>query len=243
MNGPSDSIQLKEAENWLLSVSPRLFDLYQQSEKDDPKNYFDFKELFPWASASFARTEETLARLDVEAWRKLCEKALPYVTVDDPLRRYQQLWSALDEARGYVLLADQGYNQIEFIEPKKNKKGSAQSPDLTATKDGSTAILEIKTINESNDCLGPNAAWRHGAITVRPDLSEEFKGKLVSTIEHARKQLNSYPHRTNRKIVLLVVRFDHGQKTGGHLYEELNNFIVSQPTKDGAEVYHQATLG
>jgi hypothetical protein len=39
MNGPPDNIQLKEAEDWLFSVSPRLFDLYQRSEKDDLKNY------------------------------------------------------------------------------------------------------------------------------------------------------------------------------------------------------------
>jgi hypothetical protein len=243
MNGKSDSAQLKEAEDWLFSVSPRLFDLYQRSEKSHPKNYFDFKTLFPWASKSFARTEEILARLDLESWGKLCEKALPYVTVDDLLRRYQQLWNTLDEARGWVLLAYQGYEQIRFIEPKRNKKGYPQSPDLTATKDGSSAILEVKTINESNECLGPDAAWRHGAITVRPNLAEEFKGKLVSTIEQARIQLNSHPLPSDRKIVLLVVRLDYGQKTGGHLYEELGEFISSQPIKEGVEIYHQVTLG
>jgi hypothetical protein len=242
MNGPSDSIQLKEAEDWLLSISPRLFDLYQRSEKDDPKNYFDFKELFPWASGSFAQSEKAFARLDTNSWEKLREKALPYVTVDDPLRRYQQLWSALDEARGYVFLADEGYDRIEFIEPKKDKKGSPQSPDLTATKNDSTAILEVKTVNESNDCLGPDAAWRHGAITVRSDLSEEFKGKLVSTIEQARVQLKSHPLPSDRKIVLLVVRLDYGQKTGGHLYIELESFIASLPRKDGIEIYHQIAL-
>src|SRR6185369_1149062 len=164
MNVPSDSIQLKEAEDWLFSVCPKGFDLYQRSDKGNPKNYFDFRELCPSASGSFALSEKTFARLDAKSWEKLREKALPYVTVDDRLRRYQQLWSALDEARGYVLLADEGYEQIEFIEPKKDKKGNPQSPDLTATKDCSTAVLEVKTVNESNDCLGPDAAWRHGAI-------------------------------------------------------------------------------
>lgn len=241
MIGQLDSVQLKEAEDW-LSNFPRLFDLYQRSTKDHPKNYFDFKELFPFASGAFAQSEKAFTKLDAKSWEKLREKALPYVTVDDPLRRYQQLWSALDEARGYVFLADQGYEQIEFIEPEKNSKGRPQFPDLSATKGNSTAILEVKTVNESNENLSPNASWRHGAITVRPDLSPKFRGKIVSTIEQARGQLNSYAHQSDRKIVLLVVRLDYGQKTGGHLYDELGNFIDSKSVKEGVEIYHQVTL-
>ncbi|MGB7767526.1 MAG: hypothetical protein WBN22_01565 [Verrucomicrobiia bacterium] len=237
MNG----IQEKEAEEW-LSNFPRLFDLYQQSNKADPKNYFNFKELFPWASAAFSDIEKKLAELDTESWKKLLEKALPYVVVDDPLRGYQQLFSALDEARGYIFLVGQGYERIEFIKPNSVKQGIGQSPDLLATKVGSTAILEVKTINESDANLAPNASWRNEAVMVRPNLSEEFKRKVVSTIEQARKQLNSYPPPSERKIVFLVVRFDFGLKTGGHLYVELENFIASQPLIDGIEVYHQATL-
>jgi hypothetical protein len=241
MSGKSASDLRKKAEHWLLSF-PRLFDLYQRSDKSNPKNYFDFKELFPIASQAFARSEELFSRLDLKSWEKLREKALPYVVVDDPFRRYQQLWSTLDEARGYILLADQGYEQIEFIEPSKGKKHLPQLPDLVATRTDSTAILEVKTINESNENLSPNAEWRHKAITVRPDLAPEFKGKIVSTVEQARKQLDSYPHRSDRKIVLLVIRFDHGQKTGGHLYEELESFIATQNMKDGVEIYPQSAL-
>jgi hypothetical protein len=243
MNNPSDSFRLKEAEDWLASNFPRLFDLYQHSDKNDPNNYFDFDELYPFiGGGAFPAVENMLARLDTESWEKLREKALPYVAVDDPTRRYQQLFSALDEARGYVFLADQGYERIEFIQPKKNKKGTPQSPDLVAIRLGSTAILEVKTINESDENLAPNAEWRHKAITVRPDLSEEFKGKLISTVEQAGNQLNSHPHPSDRKIVLLVVHLDYGQKTGGHLYIELENFIASFPKQDGVEVYHQITL-
>ena len=239
MNGPSDNVQLMKDEDLFSSIFPRLFELYQRSNKTDPKNYFNFRELYPCA---FVDTEKTLARLDAESWKMLLGKALPYVAVDDPIRGYQQLWSALDEARGYDYLADHGYERIEFIETKQTKKGGPQSPDLVATKGDSTAILEVKTVNESSENLSPNAPWRHGAITVRPDLAPEFKGKLVSTIERARIQLNSFPDLTDRKIVLPVVRFDHGQKTGGHLYEELEDFIASRSMEKGLEVYHQITL-
>ena len=77
---------------------------------------------------------------------------------------------------------------------------------------------------------------------MRPDLSEEFKRKVITTIEQAKSQLQSYPHSTDRKIVHLVIRFDYGQKTGGHLYVDLDSFIASQTMKDGVEVYHQITL-
>jgi hypothetical protein len=237
MNNQSDSGLRKEATDWLFSF-PRLLDLYQHSDKSNPRNYFNVDFPLP-----LSKDEERFARLDSKSWTVLRDKAVPYVSLDDPLRHYQQLWSTLDEARGYVFLADQGYERIEFIEPAKSKKGGQQSPDLVGHKASSTAILEVKTVNESTENLSPSATWRHGAIQVRPDLSSEFKGKLVSTIEQARNQLNSYPHPSNRKIVLLVVRLDCGQKTGGHLYEELGSFITSQPAQNGVEVYHQATLG
>src|SRR5947207_8311522 len=162
MDGSSFRIHEKEAEDWPSSNFPRLFDLYQRSEKGDPKNYF--KELFPIAYfgwESHVHLEKTLGRLDSAAWEQLRDKALPYVTADDACRRHQQLISTLDEARGYVFLADQGYDRIEIIKPKNNEKGHHQSPDLAAIKSGSTAILEVKTVNESDPSLGPDAPWRH----------------------------------------------------------------------------------
>jgi hypothetical protein len=39
----------------------------------------------------------------------------------------------------------------------------------------------------------------------------------------------------------LVIRFDHGQKTGWHLYSELKEFIATQ-AKDGIEVFHEPLL-
>ena len=71
MNSQSDSDLRKEAENWLSSNFQRLFDLYQRSDKDDPRNYFNFKELFPIAylgAQSYAQLESYLARLDATAW-------------------------------------------------------------------------------------------------------------------------------------------------------------------------------
>ena len=236
MNDQLDSELQKDASSWLLPHFPRLFDLYQHSERGNPRNYFNVEFPLP-----LSEEEKRLARLDSESWKVLREKAVPYVSVDDSLRRYQQLWNILDEARGYVFLADQGYEQIKFIEQDKSKRGGKQSPDLIGYKTDSTAVLEVKTINESGDNLSEDASWRIEAVTVPRNLSEALIRKIGATIEYANAQLESYPYPTDRKIVFLVIRFDNGQKTGWHLYSELKDFIATQ-TKDGVEVYHEPLL-
>jgi hypothetical protein len=244
MNNQANLDPQKEATDW-LSNFPKLFDLYKRSKKDNSDNYFDLKEFFPIAylgAQAYAELESYLARLDDPAWERLCKKALPYVSVDDPTRRYQQLFSFLDEARGYAFLADEGYTHIEFVEQRGTKKNTPKSPDLFARKQDSTAILEVKTINESDDSLAPDAPWRHVVVTVRAVLSDELKNKLLSTIEEGRNQLESYPHLSDRKIIFLVVRLDHGQKTAGHLYTKLKDFVAAQSMRGGVEVYCQVTV-
>jgi hypothetical protein len=237
MNGQSDSDRQQGAATWLLPNFPRLLDLYEHSDKSNPNNYFHVEFPLP-----LGEEEKRLARLDLASWKILRDKTMPFVSADDPLRSYQQLWNMLDEARGYVFLADQGYNRIEFIEIDKSKKGGKRTPDLIGFKIGSSALLEVKTINESGDNLSPNAPWRKEAVVVPQQLSEEFKRKAISTIEQATGQLLSFPGQTDRKIVLLVVRFNFGQKTAGHLYAELESFISSITPDSGIEIYHQPTL-
>jgi hypothetical protein len=236
MNNESDSDLRKEAGSWLLPHFPRLYDLYQLSEQDNPRNYFNVDYSLP-----LAEEEKRLARLDSKSWKVLRDKAAPYVSVDDSLRRYQQLRNILDEARGYVFLADQGYEQIKFIEQDKSKSGGKQSPDLTGYRTDSKAVLEVKTINESCDNLAEDAPWRTEAVFIPQNLSEALTRKIIATIQYAKAQLESCPCQIDRKIVFLVIRFDHGQKTGWHLYSELKDFITTQ-TKDGIEVYYEPLL-
>ena len=234
MNGQADSDPTTGAAHCLPTNFPRLLDLYEHSDKTSPKNYFNVDYPLP-----LEEEEKRLARLDSASWQVLRDKAVRHVCFDDPTRRYQQLWNTLDEARGYEFLAEQGYEQIKFITPS-NKDG-VRSPDMIGRKAGSTAVLEVETINESQDNLGENASWRNEAVTVPQNLSEALTRKIVVTIEDATDQLKSYPRPTDRKIVFLVLRFDHGQKTGWHLYSELKEFIATQ-AKDGVEVFHEPLL-
>lgn len=236
MNGQSDSDQRKDAGDWLLPHFPRLRDLFEHSDQGNPKNYFNVEFPLP-----LMEEERRFARLDPASWDILRDKAALYVSIDDPRRNYQQLWNTLDEARGYIFLAEQGYDRIEFIKPEKSKKAGKRLPDLVGYKAGLKAVLEVKTINESQDNLAEDAPWRNEAVIVPRNLSETLMRKIVTTIEDAKNQLHGYPHATDRKIVYLVIRFDHGQKTGWHLYTELKKFIATQ-TKDGIEVFHEALL-
>ena len=237
MNGSSGSIQLKEGEKW-LSNFPRLFDLYQRSQKGNPRNYFNFKELFPIVyvgSEAYADIETVLAKLDEMSWERLSKKALSCITADDPLRRYHQLFNALNEARGYVYLASEGYEQIEFIEDQSRK-----SPDLLAHKANSLAILEVKTVNQSDEDLAEESLRGGEAIVVEPKLSDRFKSRILRSIRDAREQLDTYPNATDKKIVFLFVHMKSTQRTCGESYAELKSVIDDQNT-DGIEVIHQAT--
>jgi hypothetical protein len=238
MNGPSDSIQGKEAEDWLLSNFPRLFDLCQRSNKDDPKNYFNFKELLPIAylgAQAYWEIEQVLSRLDSTAWEKLSKKALAGVTADDPTRRYHQLFNALNEARGYAYLEDEGYNAIGFIEDLTGK-----SPDLRAKKNSSIAILEVKTVNQSDEDIKNESLHKNEAIKVSPMLSEKFKARIKRNIRDAQEQLKRYQASATRRVIFLFIHMESSQRTCGESYADLKTFIAGQTTKD-LEIVYQAS--
>src|SRR6266581_2423326 len=109
--------------NWPQQF-PRLNDLYERSERSNPDNYFNqlarpslalviggelWEQFFGWV-------EQRFARLDPDAWEQLAAKALPEVCRKDARRGWSQLWNYLNEALGYVLLADRGYAKIRFVD-------------------------------------------------------------------------------------------------------------------------------
>ena len=209
--------------NWFPVQLPRLYDLYDRSDKSHPDNYFtNFSatraEMF--LKTIFQPMEERLQKLDTEAWKQLVEKTLDSVTTKliraqannasetRPSRFWAPLYDFLNEARGYALLADRGYQKISFIDCNcQDKKKQRKSPDLLGESQSSTAILEVKTINESDKDLEWKERNQSQTRTVT-GLSAEFRKKLSSTIAKASAQLNAYPKPVDKKIVLLLIRFD-----------------------------------
>ena len=105
--------------DWFQERLPRLYDLYDRSIKSHSDNYFtnySARRAEINFETCFKPLEEDLEKLDSKAWEKLIEKTLNCVTEKSPRRGYAQLFNHLNEARGYALLADRGYNEISFID-------------------------------------------------------------------------------------------------------------------------------
>ena len=230
---------LSQAESWCSAHLPRLFDLYQRSEKAHPENYFT-KILPNFAQDLWQRTyearEEVLQQLDSKAWEQLVEKALPFVTARDAFRGWYQLINHLDEARGWVFLKERGFQQIDFIQNQNVK-----TPDLVATRGSTTAILEVKSVNQSEVDVNRLAARPAQASDVCHGLSEKLRHRVLRSIREAREQLEAYPYGANEKIALLVVRFDSDHLFVAQNYEELGQLISSQQIP-GIEIVHQNAL-
>lgn len=94
---------------------------------------------------------------------------------------------------------DEGYTQIEFIEDLTGK-----SPDLFAKKNDSTAILEVKTVNRSDEDIKNEALRKNEAIQVDPKLSKKFRNQIKRNIRGARVQLERYQNSASRKIIFFV---------------------------------------
>jgi len=228
MNDKSDSDLQKEAENWLAFNFPRLFDLYQHSNKDAPENYFNFKDLFPIAylgAQAYQEIKQILSRLDSSAWEELSKKALTGVSADDPTRRYHQLFNLLNEARGYAYLLDEGYAHIEFI-----KDLTGKSPDLRATRNEIIALLEVKTLNQSDEDIKNENLRKNQAIKIDSALSVKFKTRIKRCIRDAAKQLDRYS--ADRKIVYLYIEMESHQRTCFESYFQLKSFIADQNRND-----------
>ena len=224
--------------NWFPVRLPRLYDLYDRSDKTHPDNYFAN---FPARRAEilfekiFKQWEETLRALDPKAWEQLTEKTLDSGTKKHPRRQYAQLFDFLNEARGYALLVDRGYDQISFIDCKCRQK--KKSPDLLGESQNSTAILEVKTIDISDKELDWRERDQFQTRTVI-GLSDKFREKVCSTIDHARKQLDAYSKSVDKKIVLLLVRFDMDNILEARNYSALQNLIATNQIS-GLEIVHE----
>jgi len=168
-----------------------------------------------------------LGRLDAEAWEQLVTKALPEVCKRGPLRGWEQLWNYLNEALGYVLLADRGYTKIRFVDPEDQK-----TPDLLGESEMSRAIVEVKTINCSEEDVGKNKTGPPMWQQLGTGLSVKFKEKLEKTVDAAREQLRQFGDPNDKRIVLLVISLDSGYKFSAQNYSELKEFVASNQAPD-----------
>lgn len=174
---------------------------------------------------SFGPLEKALERLDTKAWKQLKEKALPLVTQKHPRRQWSQLFNHLYEAFGYDWLAKQGYTDIEFI--ARRDKESKRTPELFGKSKSSKAILEVKTINCSEQEIDRRKIFPPPVLDLTQGLSDGFKNKFLDDIRSAREQLEKFDVPTDRKIVLIVIRTDIEFWCNEKIYREIEEMALN----------------
>lgn len=154
------------------------------------------------AYEKYFKLEHELQKVDQDAWEILKQKTINYFTKITS-RGWQQLFEALNEAKGYVHLASAGCSSIIFI-PEANIK----TPDIEAQNGQNKYLLEVKTINISEqEALNRQEKMRDHDVQYK--LGDVFLQKIDRVIEKASFQLQNYKIGKNyERIVLLVVNFD-----------------------------------
>ena len=233
---------------------PRLYELYSESDTISKVNYFalpkfqnavnitDTRTQYEDELIQYKRLEKDLQQLDGNAWRKLKQKAVKYVAIINKHREHEQLFNTLSEVKGYLYLKSEGCTEVRFISEE-----NTQTPDLYGRHGNSRILMEVKTINRSDDerdWIRANSeinvdGIRHmTARGVRTGLSDVFKDKIRGTIDTAKRQLMSYRcNGVQRKIVYLVISPDLSVALDSRSIEELEAFIGEQGNSN-VEVEH-----
>lgn len=219
---------------------PRLYELYLESKTAHLENYFrEFDNVLklPWAHEDYVRLEQELRQLDKPAWQALRQKALKCITIKNELRGHNQLFECLNEAKGYLYLKSEGCKEIHFISEEVIKRG-VKTPDLHARCGRSKILLEVKTINTSDDerkwiqanSLIRDDSTRHMEARVGPrGLDNGLKNKIERAIKKAREQLFSYSaEKVKRRMVYLAINLDILFDCDSRNIDELVAYIQQQ---------------
>lgn len=200
---------------------------------DSSNCYFragDDKLTDPLKRPFFLAIEKDLIGLDETAWAALKNEVLDRLSAKVPGRGWEQLFSILNQARGYNFLAARGYTNIEFIPRTKSK-----TPDLMAKTGEITVLCEVKTIHISQDEV--DRRQEGGVISINRDVSPEFVEKLHRVINEAKIQMEAFKsNSTDQHIAYLVINFDDSLHEYAPRYETQIRADLARNRHDGVEV-------
>lgn len=126
--------------------------------------------------------EANLSRLDSKAWKDLIEKLLRYSCSKRGSIERGQFWNHLNEVRGYLLLAERGYSEIDFI-PETDEERA----DLVG-KFPKRVILEVKTINRSDDDIERDRKRNNPTfLAMKKVEGHERRGDIIDLFAFAKK--------------------------------------------------------
>jgi hypothetical protein len=134
-------------------VVPRLFEIYAASDQTSPENWFQrFQLSNVWRGLvsvddDLQPLEGGLQALDAESWAVFRVKAARLVHLMDKWGYSRQLFDCFNELEGYRYLVQEGYQEVRFIPEQQ----SARTPDLRAQSATEAVLMEVKTVNESDN--------------------------------------------------------------------------------------------
>jgi hypothetical protein len=213
---------------------PYLYELFSASDVQHRDNYFSGMDRIqsPQTVQGYRDWEARFARMDSQSRQNIIERAAPLVTRRDIAndRHWTALFETLNEVKGYNYLQDLGYSEVRFIPPT-----SSPTPDLHGSASVGDALLEVKTVNMSDENLAT-----YGVVqTAHDGLPDGLKRKLESDYATACKQLRSVTAREpTRRICAFFISIDRQLAFARSNLQALIDFMTS--IENDCEIYHHS---
>ena len=177
--------------NWLHRFT-RLNELFERIEFEKIKTqkednviagYIEWGKREPLVQKDAELLVANLSRLAPKAWKDLIEKkVLQYSCSKRGSIKRRQFWNHLNEVSGYLLLAERGYSEIDFI-----PETDAERADLVGNFP-KRVILEVKTINRSNDDIERDRKRNDSTFSARKkEGRHERRGDIIDLCAFAKK--------------------------------------------------------
>jgi hypothetical protein len=193
----------------------------------------------PQKLKQFRDIERDLDGVDPEAWEALKSELKPLLAAKHPTRGWQALFDKLNETKAYNYLKNTGYAGVRFI-PRSKLRGQ-RTPDLSASKSGTKALCEVKTINHSEIEVVRRHNGEVGTVTDR--LERGFFDKLSADLNSAKSQMLAYDEDVaTRRIVYVILNFDDHLHEYSDRYRDQIDAHLASHTPDGLEVVLESKL-
>lgn len=222
-------------EDKLVQKFPLLYEIYTRSDQQNPNNcLYGFSDLIPERAGNslYEYYENLFQRIDQDNWEvfkeKLSEKVLGIHSVakisiigksdkkmHSPIYPKFQGFDYFNEVHGYLYLKDRmRCEEVTFLQETQNT-----TPDLIGVKGSSTFVLEVKTINTSDD-LSTNMesvvredqkASNEESIDLdypktKIEILKGLEYKIKNDLDYAKSQMADF--QDAQKIVLFVIDLD-----------------------------------
>lgn len=207
----------------IIERFPKLGMLWGRSDASTPDNYFSIytsPTLSAGTEKQFLTWEALLQSLDPQSLEIFLRKAAGRVSACSiPERGWSQLVDSMNEIRGYQYAQALGYKTARFLDEQANPL-----PDIVASSLSEQCLVEVKTIQESDDEL----ALRGQVQSAESGLPIRLERVIRKRYSHATTQIAGHPWApTARKICYMVINLD--LRT---LLTEKNNRLLQTFIKD-----------